>query len=70
MTPARIRDALAEARSDIERNIELVTLLDDVECPVTWDELQLGPESTDVLQFLNRLELRTLARELEEPELL
>lgn len=71
VSPQRIRDSLAASRSEVERNVELVRLADDLAYPIEWEAMELTEECPGrVLPLLNRLELQSLARELEEPELL
>ena len=68
--PERIRKALSDSRKAVDRNVELVRLADDLDCPIKWETMEVHPESPGgVLPFLNRLELHSLAKEIEEPEL-
>jgi DNA polymerase-1 len=66
----KLRDALASARDDVHRNVELVRLDPEAPCGVTWREGAVGPADVGkLIAFYERLEFDAFAKELREPDL-
>jgi DNA polymerase-1 len=66
----RIRSALRSAREIAVRNRELVRLRTDLDCGLRWvDSLQRPCRTAELLALYEKLEFRSLAREISEPTL-
>ncbi len=67
---ARIRDALREHRSVVERNLAMMSLRRNLPLPLAAEDLRRRPAAVDkVLPFLERWELDSLAAPYREPQL-
>jgi DNA polymerase-1 len=71
VTPERIREALRLNREQLGRNVALIRLKTDLECPLDWERLAVRPETPErLLPFYEQWELHSLAKELRAPTLL
>jgi DNA polymerase-1 len=70
VVPERLRVAVEEGRSEIERNRRLVRLRTDLGCPLTWDDMAVrSPTPGLLLPLYEELELDSLAAGLRERSL-
>jgi DNA polymerase-1 len=66
----RIRGVLAEHDELILRNLEMVSLRRDLDCPLEWDRLRVrNPDVGTLMSFFEACEFHSLARELSEQSL-
>jgi DNA polymerase-1 len=66
----RLRERLAANRARVEKNLALVTLRDNLDCPRDWDVMAFRPEDPDRLRpFYERMEFRSLVKRTEQQEL-
>ncbi len=66
----RIRSRLGASRALVENNVRLIRLRRDLGCSPGWDALAVQPESPAKLRpFYERLELHSLLKGLEQPDL-
>lgn len=71
LSPPHLRENLREARSAVERNLEILRLRRDIPGLPHWSELTVGPMRAEQLRaFLYRLGLRSLYPRSEQMELL
>tara|TARA_Y100001970_G_scaffold2124_1_gene2504 strand:+ start:479 stop:3151 length:2673 start_codon:yes stop_codon:yes gene_type:complete len=63
----KLRDSLEQNESTVRLNVEVMELVRDVKLPVAIEDLALGPiNETEVNQFFESLELRTVFSRLSE----
>ena len=67
----KLRAVLAQNRKIVERNLAMVRLTRDLECFPGWDALRVEPPpAAELIPLFKDLEFHSMARELEQPELL
>jgi len=65
---ARVRRALGENRELIARNVEMVRLRSDLDCPLDWDRIAVRPpDAGRLIPFFEACEFHSLAREAARP---
>ena len=66
----KLRVALESDWEVVERNVAMVTLKRDLECPLSLDQMVVrAPDAGRLLAFFEELEFDSMARELREPDL-
>lgn len=66
----KTRKALVENRDLVLRNVALIRLRRDLECSVGWEALEVkAPDTGGLLALYEKLEFRSMARELQEGDL-
>jgi DNA polymerase I len=66
----KVKNAIRESRDIILRNVELVTLRGDLDCPFIWDDLKMrGPDTERLIELFRELEFGSMAKELMQQEL-
>ncbi|MCK5850812.1 MAG: hypothetical protein KAH23_07845 [Kiritimatiellae bacterium] len=66
----KLRVALKEYKVDVERNIQMVRLYSNLDCGLSWNDLEVKSIDPDrLLPFFEEMEFTSMARELREPDL-
>lgn len=65
----KLRNQLVEKRDLVERNVQMVRLMDGIEGVPDFSELAVRPPARELLPFFERMEFHAMARNLREPEL-
>lgn len=66
----RVKKALSENRQLVARNVEMVRLRTDLECPLDWEGVAVRqPDVGPLISFCETCEFHSLARELSEQSL-
>jgi len=66
----RMRQSLRENRDLILRNMQMVRLRRDLDCPLNWDHLKVRrPDGASLMPFFEECEFYSLAREQSEQSL-
>jgi len=65
----KLRNQLIENRGLVERNAQMVRLVDNIEGIPDFAELAVRPPARELLAFFDRVEFHAMARKLREPEL-
>lgn len=66
----KITDAIRASRDVILRNLELVRLRRDLDCPFTLDAFKVrGPDTGRLIELFRELEFDSMAKDLMQPEL-
>ena len=66
----KLKNALIEHRSLVERNLKMVRLNAAVDCQLDWERLRLrSPDVARLSLFLEEMEFHTMIREMREPDL-
>ncbi|NKB25645.1 MAG: hypothetical protein GKR87_14990 [Kiritimatiellae bacterium] len=62
----KLKEALEEHKDSVIRNIQIITLRKEIDCPIDWNDLTVrDPKSDQLLPFFKRLEFDGLARALK-----
>lgn len=70
INPPRIREALAEHRERVERNLRLMRLDDHVECPLHWKEcVKQSEDPSSMTALLRQAEFTSMLAERRAPTL-
>jgi len=66
----RVKKALSENRQLVARNVEMVRLRSDLDCPLEWDRIAVRqPDAGRLMSFFEACEFHSLAREMSERSL-
>jgi len=66
----KLRESLRASGEIVERNVEMVRLRMDLNCPFEWDTLELRePDPSNLIPFFEEMEFTTMLREIKEPGL-